>query len=226
MIERDRRPRVKAATLQRIRDLGLIAVLRGPSEDATVRAVDALVAGGVRGIEITYSTPNAAAVTRTLAQRFGDAIVLGMGTLTTPIQVAEACAAGARFLVTPILEEALVRAMTASPAAIMVGALTPSEVYRAHALGSDMVKLFPGSLVGPAYVKALRGPFPTIPLVPTGGVSVGNVAEWFAAGVAAVGAGGELCPAQAMVTGRFDAITASARAFVDAVGRARGGSAS
>jgi 2-dehydro-3-deoxyphosphogluconate aldolase/(4S)-4-hydroxy-2-oxoglutarate aldolase len=211
----------KTATVKRIRDLGLVAVLRGPSEEATVRAVEALVAGGVHGIEITYSTPNAAGVTRTLARRFGDEIVLGMGTLTTPDQVVEACAAGATFLVSPIVDEALVTAMVASRVALMVGALTPSEVYRAHTLGADMVKLFPGSLVGPGYIRALRGPFPAIPFVPTGGVSIANVAEWFAAGVAAVGAGGELCPAAAMTAGRFDEITASARAFVEAVGKAR-----
>jgi 2-dehydro-3-deoxyphosphogluconate aldolase/(4S)-4-hydroxy-2-oxoglutarate aldolase len=105
----------------------------------------------------------------------------------------------------------------------MVGALTPTEVHRAHRLGSDMVKVFPGSLVGPGYVKALRGPFPKLAFVPTGGVSASNVAEWFAAGVAAVGAGGELCPGPAMAAGRLDEITQRAREFVEAVEKARAG---
>lgn len=213
----------KTATLKRIRDAGLIAVLRGPSGDATVRTVEALVTGGVRGIEITYSTPDAAQVVRTLDRRFGDDIVLGMGTLTEPAQAREAQDAGARFLVSPICDEALAAAMVGTGLAIMVGALTPTEVHRAHRLGSDMVKIFPGSLVGPGYVRALRGPFPWLALVPTGGVSPANVAEWFASGVAAVGAGGELCPAPAMAGGRFDEITRRAREFVAAVEGARAG---
>lgn len=213
----------KAATLKRIRDIGLIAVLRGPSEDATGRTVEALVTGGVRGIEITYSTPNAARVARTLDRQFGDDIVLGMGTLTEPAQAQEAQDAGARFLVSPICDDALATAMVGTGLAIMVGALTPTEVHRAHRLGSDMVKIFPGSLVGPGYIRALRGPFPRLALVPTGGVSAANVSDWFASGVAAVGAGGELCPAPAMAAGRFDEITQRAREFVAAVDRARAG---
>jgi 2-dehydro-3-deoxyphosphogluconate aldolase / (4S)-4-hydroxy-2-oxoglutarate aldolase len=215
----------KTVTLKRIREVGLIAVLRGPSEDATVRTVEALVVGGVRGIEITYSTPNAAQVTRALDARFGDEIVLGMGTLTEPAQATEARDAGARFLVSPVCEDALAAAMVGTGLAVMVGALTPTEVHRAHRLGSDMVKIFPGSLVGPAYVRALRGPFPKLAFVPTGGVSASNVAEWFAAGVAAVGAGGELCPGPAMAAGRFDEITQRAREFVEAVQNARAGAA-
>jgi 2-dehydro-3-deoxyphosphogluconate aldolase/(4S)-4-hydroxy-2-oxoglutarate aldolase len=213
----------KTATLERIRDVGLIAVLRGPSEEATVRTVEALVAGGVRGVEITYSTPNAARVARALDRQFGEAIVLGMGTLTEPAQAQEAQDAGARFLVSPVCDESLARAMVATGLAVMVGALTPTEVHRAHRLGADMVKVFPGSLVGPGYIRALRGPFPHLAYVPTGGVSVSNVAEWFAAGVVAVGAGGELCPGPAMAAGRFDEITQRAREFVAAVDKARAG---
>jgi 2-dehydro-3-deoxyphosphogluconate aldolase/(4S)-4-hydroxy-2-oxoglutarate aldolase len=215
----------RTTTLTRIREVGLIAVLRGPSEAATVRAVEALVAGGVRGIEITYSTPRAAEVARTLDRKFGEEIVLGMGTLTEPAQAAEARDAGARFLVSPICDEALAAAMVGTGLGVMVGALTPTEVHRAHRLGSDMVKIFPGSLVGPAYVKALRGPFPDLALVPTGGVSPANVADWFAAGVAAVGAGSELCPGPAMAAGRLEEITRRAREFVAAVDRARAGGA-
>lgn len=103
----------------------------------------------------------------------------------------------------------------------MVGALTPTEVEQAHRLGSDVVKIFPGSLVGPAYIKALKGPFPAIPMMPTGGVSIENVGEWFSAGVVAVGAGSELCPPQWAKEGRFAEITQRASAFCAAVARAR-----
>jgi 2-dehydro-3-deoxyphosphogluconate aldolase/(4S)-4-hydroxy-2-oxoglutarate aldolase len=212
---------VKEDTLARLKELGLIAVIRGPSADLTLKMVQSLVDGGVFGIEITYSTPNAPQVVQTLDQQFGAKIVLGMGTLTKPEQAEEALNAGARFLVSPIYEPDLGHAMIATRLPVMIGALTPSEVYLAHRLGSDVVKVFPGSMVGPSYIKALKGPFPNIELMPTGGVSIANVGDWFAAGVFGVGAGGELCSTSWAMAGRFDDITARAREFVRAVEAAR-----
>ncbi len=211
----------KQDTIERISTLGLVAVIRGPSPDLTVEMVVALVAGGVKAIEITYTTPDAEAVVRRLDRHFGDEIVLGMGTLTHPDQAVSARAAGARYLVSPHCDPALVGAMGASGLAVMAGALTPTEVELAHRLGSDVVKVFPGSLVGPEYVRTLKGPFPNIPLMPTGGVSIDNVGEWFAAGVVAVGAGSELCPTQWAKEGRFEAISQRAAEFVAAVTAAR-----
>ncbi|WP_420645059.1 bifunctional 4-hydroxy-2-oxoglutarate aldolase/2-dehydro-3-deoxy-phosphogluconate aldolase [Candidatus Leptofilum sp.] len=211
----------KEQTLQKIEELGLLAVLRGPSPELTLKMVEALVAGGVLGIEITYTTPNAAAVVKMLDEQFGDQIVLGMGTLTRPEQAAEAKAAGAKFLVSPHTEAELAKAMVATGLPLMMGALTPSEVVQSRRLGSDVVKLFPGSLGGPSYLKGLKGPFPDIPMMPTGGVSKDNVADWFAAGAVAVGAGGQLCPKSLAAAGQFDEITAIAREFVTAVHAAR-----
>ena len=211
----------KQETLKKIADLGLVAVIRGPSPELTVKMVEALIAGGVHGIEITYSTPDAEGVVQLLDQQFGAEIVLGMGTLTRPEQAQSAKAAGATFLVSPHCEPELARAMVASGLAVMMGALTPTEVVQAHRLGSDIVKIFPGSLVGPAYIKALKGPFPETPMMPTGGVSVENVGEWFAAGVVAVGAGSELCPPQWAKEARFVDITQRASAFCAAVAQAR-----
>jgi 2-dehydro-3-deoxyphosphogluconate aldolase/(4S)-4-hydroxy-2-oxoglutarate aldolase len=211
----------KQETLNRLHDLGIVAVIRGPSPELTVRMVEALAAGGIYGIEITYTTPDAAAVVRALARAFGETILLGMGTLTNPAQAAEALNAGARYLVSPITDEALGRAMVATGLPVMIGALTPTEVFRAHQLGSDVVKLFPGSAVGPDYVRALRGPFPHIPLMPTGGVDEHNLVDWFRAGVFAVGAGSQLSPADLAKAGQFDLITAVARRFAAAVAKAR-----
>lgn len=213
----------KQETLQRIRDLGVLAVIRGPSPELTLKIVGALAAGGIRGIEITYTTPNAAEVVQALDAQFGDEILLGMGTLTRPEQVAEARAAGARFLVSPVCTRKLGRAMAASGLPVMIGALTPTEVFKAHQLGSDVVKLFPGSAVGPGYVKALKGPFPDIDLMPTGGVSEGNLGDWFAAGVYAVGAGSELAPPALAREGKWDEISAIASRFAAAVQKAKGG---
>ena len=211
----------KQEILNKLHTLGLVAVIRGPSPELTVRMVEALAAGGVTGIEITYTTPDAAAVVRALDRAFGDSILLGMGTLTDPAQAVEALDAGARYLVSPVTDEALGRAMVATGLPVMIGALTPSEVFRAHQLGSDVVKLFPGSAVGPEYVKALRGPFPHIPIMPTGGVDEHNVADWFRAGVFAVGAGSQLSPTELAREGRFDEITATAKRFAAAVRSAR-----
>lgn len=207
----------KQETLQQLKENGLVAVIRGPSPELTVKMVEALVAGGVYGIEITYSTPNAAEVVRMLSQMFGEKIVLGMGTLTVPAQVDEALGAGARFLVSPMYEPVLGKAMVASGVPVMIGALTPTEIFTAYQIGSDVVKLFPGSLTGPSYVKALKGPFPYIPIMPTGGVSAANVGEWFAAGVFGVGAGSELCPPNQAKEGRFAEISQKAAGFVQAV---------
>jgi 2-dehydro-3-deoxyphosphogluconate aldolase/(4S)-4-hydroxy-2-oxoglutarate aldolase len=211
----------KVDILEKVRELGLLAVIRGPAPDLTVKMVEALIAGGVKGIEITYTTPNAEEVVQTLSQKYGEGIVLGMGTLTKTDQARTAKAAGASFLVSPVCEENLVKSMVDSGLLTMAGALTPTEVFQAYTLGSDVIKIFPGSLGGPAYVKALKGPFPYIPMMPTGGVNAGNLAEWFATGVVAVGAGSELCPPQLAKEGKFDEISRRAAEFVQVVEAAK-----
>ncbi len=211
----------KKETLKRIQNLGLLAVIRGPSAELTVQMVGALVKGGVKGIEVTYSTPDAEAVVKTLSEQYGDEITLGMGTLTEAGQVERAKASGACFLVSPVCEPALVSAMVASGLVSMAGALTPTEVLRSYQLGADVIKIFPGSLAGPGYIKALKGPFPYIPMMPTGGVSAANIAEWFATGVIAVGVGSELCPSKLAKEGKFDEITQRAVEFTHLVQTAR-----
>ena len=211
----------KQAVLEKIKALGVLAVIRGPSAELTVKMVGALAAGGITGIEITYSTPNAEEVVKELDRTFGDKILLGMGTLTDPALAKSAQAAGAKFLFSPVCEPELVKAMVATGLATMAGALTPTEVLQAYKLGTDVVKIFPGSLGGPGYIKALKGPFPYIPMMPTGGVSAENVKDWFAAGVVAVGAGSELCPPQLAKEGKFDEITQRAVEFMKVVSQAR-----
>jgi 2-dehydro-3-deoxyphosphogluconate aldolase / (4S)-4-hydroxy-2-oxoglutarate aldolase len=211
----------KQEVLEQVQKLGLLAVLRGPSPELTISMVEALVAGGVTGIEITYSTPNAEQVVAELRRKYGQEILLGMGTLTKVEQVETAKAAGANFLVSPICEPRLVKAMVASGLVVMAGALTATEVFQAYSLGSDVVKVFPGSLTGPGYIKALKGPFPYIPMMPTGGVSESNVKDWFEAGVVAVGAGSELCPPALARQGKFDEISQRAANFVRVIAEAR-----
>jgi 2-dehydro-3-deoxyphosphogluconate aldolase/(4S)-4-hydroxy-2-oxoglutarate aldolase len=211
----------KKAVLEKIENLGLLAVLRGPSPDLTLKMVQALIKGGVTGIEITFTTPNALEVVRDLDEEFGEEITLGMGTLTEPHQAQEAADAGAVFLVSPHTSTDLAKAMTATALPCMFGALTPSEVQKAWQLGSDVVKVFPGSLGGPGYMKALKGPFPDIPMMPTGGVSADNLRDWFAAGAFAVGAGSKLCPKDLALAGEFKKITQIAMDFLTVLQEAR-----
>lgn len=210
----------KETTLKRVGEIGLLAVLRAPSAEGARRTVEVLVEEGVVGVEVTYSTPSAAAVISDLAGEYGDTLLLGAGTITTVDQANEAVGAGARFLVSPGLDDEVVGEMLDSGAAVMAGAFTPTEVMRATRLGVDVVKLFPGSLGGPPYLKALLGPFPDVPFMPTGGVSVGNVGEWFSAGAVAVGVGSDLASAAEVRAGDFEAIRKKARRFVAAVDEA------
>lgn len=211
----------KQDVLNRVKELGLLAVIRGPSEDLTVKTIEALVRGGVLGIEVTFTTPNAYEVVERVNGMFGDRIVLGMGTLTELEQVEGAKARGAQFIVSPMFDEALCKAMVGSGLATMVGALTPSEVFRAYKSGADVIKIFPGRLGGPNYIKDLRAPFPDIPFMPTGGVDASNAADWFKAGVIAVGAGSNLCPKEMVNKEDYEGITRIASEFVRVINEAR-----
>ena len=211
----------KKQVVAKVKELGLLAVIRGPSADLTVKMVDALVAGGVLGIEITYSTPDAEGVVRALAEKYDHQILLGMGTVTEPAQVERAKGAGARYLVSPVCDPDLIRAMVASGLPVMAGCLTPTEIFQTYKLGADVIKIFPGSLTGPSYIKAVHGPLPEIPMMPTGGVSADNVKDWFAAGAIAVGAGSNLCPPALAKAGKFDEITRISSEFVQVIRDAR-----
>lgn len=215
----------KRTMLERVSELGLLAVLRAPDSEGARRAVDVLVEVGVTGVEITYSTPDAASVISAISETYGDGVLLGAGTLTMPGQVSEAADAGACFLVSPGIDEGVVAAMLETDRIAMAGALTPTEVMRAVRLGLDVVKLFPGSLGGPSYLRSLRGPFPDVSFMPTGGVSAVNVGEWLAAGALAVGAGSELASAADIRAGDFDSIREKGRRFLAAIRESRVGAA-
>lgn len=187
------------AFLDTLKRIGVVAVIRGGSADEAVAMAEALVRGGVLGIEITYSTPDCCrAIERARRSLPADAAV-GVGTVRTAAQLADAVAAGATYAVSPHFDPALVSEAKRLAIPMLPGAITPTEIVAAWTAGAACIKLFPGSLVGVDYVNALRGPLPDIPLMPTGGVTPDNLADWFAAGVVAVGMGGNLAkgtPAQ------------------------------
>ena len=194
--------------IKQLADCGVVAVIRGETTDAAVEICDALIRGGVTGLEITYTTPDCCRAIERVRERHGAEAVIGVGTVLTSEQLADAKAAGAAFAVSPHFDPRIVDAAVARELPILPGALTPTEIMTAWQAGATAVKLFPGNAVGPGFVKSVRAPLPDIPLMPTGGVSLGNMAEWFQAGVVAVGMGGNLA------TGTASAIEAAASAVI------------
>lgn len=205
-------------TMKLLGRAAVIAVIRAPSAEAALRTVEACVRGGITAVEITYSTPNVPAVLRRLADLYGDRIILGAGTVTEIHQIGPAAEAGARFFVSPGVDDAVAKVMLATGLTSLIGAFTPSEVMHVRKTGAHAVKLFPASTGGIEHLRALRGPFPNLRLVPTGGVTADNVQQWLTAGAFAVGAAGSLCPGSAMADGNYDEIYRRAVAFTSAVG--------
>lgn len=208
--------------LDRARSTGVLAVLRAPSPELALEASEAIIRGGVTGIEVTFSTPDAPAVIRELIARHGDAAHIGAGTVTTVDQAEAAADAGAEFLVSPGTLPALTPAMLDTGRVVMTGAMTPTEVMGALELGVDVVKIFPASLGGPSYLGALRGPFPDAPLMPTGGVTPDNLADWFRAGAVAVGAGGDLANGASIAASDWADIEQRSARFAASLAAARG----
>jgi 2-dehydro-3-deoxyphosphogluconate aldolase/(4S)-4-hydroxy-2-oxoglutarate aldolase len=206
---------------QRIVDGGLVAILRGVDPDAVVETVEAPRAGGVGTVEITADSPGAIEMISAVSEAFSGEMLVGAGTVLDAATARAALLAGARFLVSPSVHEDVVRAANRYGAPVAPGAMTPTEAVRAAEAGADLVKVFPASTLGPEHVAALGGPLGQIPLVPTGGVDLDNVAAFFEAGAAAVGVGSALVDDGAVDAGDYEAVTESARAFTDAIAGAR-----
>ncbi len=217
----------RSATVEALRQAGIVAVVRTTNVEQAVHAVRALAAGGVLASEVTFTVPNAAdaiAQVRDLHAKgdLPERLVLGAGTVTSAQQARQAIEAGARYLVSPHFDEAVAQVADEAGGALLPGAFTPLEVFRAHRHGGDIIKIFPAANLGPSYLKNLAGPYPDIPLMPTGGVSVENIREWIAAGAVAVGVGSELVDKAAVAKGDWNEITRRAVALVDALREARG----
>jgi 2-dehydro-3-deoxyphosphogluconate aldolase/(4S)-4-hydroxy-2-oxoglutarate aldolase len=208
--------------IQRIRQTGIVPVVRAPSQADAIHLVEAMRAGGIDIFEITLTVPGAIDVIEKLRARFGDEVVVGAGTVLDA-ETARACiAAGAEFVVSPALDEPMIDACRTLGVPVAPGALTPTEIVRAHRAGADVVKVFPcGALGGASYVRSLKAPLPDIELLPTGGVSLKTVADFIRAGAFAVGAGADLVDLSLWRAGKVDAITANCRAYLDAIRAAR-----
>jgi 2-dehydro-3-deoxyphosphogluconate aldolase/(4S)-4-hydroxy-2-oxoglutarate aldolase len=211
-----------AQVRQRILDVGIIPVVRASSAREAVIAVEAVTAGGIPIVELTMTVPGAISVIAELVKTMGKDTIVGAGTVLDAETALQCIDAGAEFIVSPGFDPATVRSAKRQDRLVMAGALTPTEVITAWKAGSDFVKIFPcGNLGGPKYIKALKGPLPQVPMVPTGGVSLETAAEFIRAGADALGVGGELISPAALKSGDASEITRIAKLFRAAIAEAR-----
>jgi len=205
-----------------ITEVGIVPVVRTASAESAMQAVEAIYKGGVRAAEITMTVPGAIRALEKLADRFGSQIMLGAGTVLDP-ETARACMlAGAQFFVTPSLRVSTIEMVKRYSKVICPGALTPTEVLTAWEAGADIVKIFPcGNVGGAKYIKALKGPFPQIEMIPTGGVNLETAGEFLKAGACAVAVGSELVDAKTIKEGRFDIIEERTRQYLAVIAKAR-----
>ena len=208
--------------IRRIEEIGIIPVVRAATVEEATRAVEAVCAGGIPVVEITMTVPNALAVIREVAQRYGANVLIGAGTVTTAEQAESCLRAGAEFLVSPGLAVPVLSVAKASAKLAIPGALTPTELMNAQDQGARLVKIFPcGNVGGPKYLRSLKAPFPKAALIPTGGVNAANAADFIAAGAFALGVGADLVDAAALRQGNLEKISSAARELVQTVSSAR-----
>jgi 2-dehydro-3-deoxyphosphogluconate aldolase/(4S)-4-hydroxy-2-oxoglutarate aldolase len=212
----------KSEVIQKIIEIGVVPVVRASSADEAMRAIDAIKEGGVPILEITMTVPGAIKVMEQVADKFGDEVVLGAGTVLDP-ETARACIlAGATFVVSPALNLKTIELCQRYSVPICPGALTPTEVVTAWQAGADFVKVFPCSAMGGAsYIKGLKAPLPQVELIPTGGVNLNTAADFIKAGSSALGIGADLVDLKALREGNAAKITESAKQFVQLVKDAR-----
>jgi 2-dehydro-3-deoxyphosphogluconate aldolase/(4S)-4-hydroxy-2-oxoglutarate aldolase len=212
----------KQKVRDRIIEIGIVPVVRASSPREACMAAEAVCEGGIPIVEITMTVPGAVEVIRELVRSCGSDVLIGAGTVLNAEAARRCLDAGAEFLVSPGLNLPTVQHAVREGKLVMAGALTPTEVMAAWEAGADLVKIFPcGQVGGAKYIKALKGPFPQVPLVPTGGVNLTTAAEFIEAGVAALGIGGELVQADALKANTPEIIVENARKFLAIVQKTR-----
>ncbi|MCF6283691.1 MAG: bifunctional 4-hydroxy-2-oxoglutarate aldolase/2-dehydro-3-deoxy-phosphogluconate aldolase [Candidatus Hydrogenedentes bacterium] len=211
--------------IQYLKDKGIVAIIRADQGgDTLVRAVEALVEGGIHCVEITMTTPGALACIETASHQLeGADVLLGVGSVLDAETARLAILAGAEYVVCPVTVAETITMGHRYGVPVLPGALTPTEIFRAWELGGDLIKVFPATLGGLDYIKAVKAPMPQIPLVPTGGVDADNLHTFVEAGVAAVGVGSALVSKKLMAAGDFVGIKSQAQRFADAYAAAKSG---
>jgi 2-dehydro-3-deoxyphosphogluconate aldolase / (4S)-4-hydroxy-2-oxoglutarate aldolase len=212
----------KQQVRDRIAEIGVVPVVRASSSREAVLAAEAVCEGGIPIVEITMTVPGALEVIRELTRNAGSQVLIGAGTVLDVAMASRCLDAGAEFLVSPGLNLPMVEFAVQQRRFVIAGALTPTEIITAWNAGSEFVKVFPcGQVGGAKYIKALKGPLPQVPLVPTGGINFATAAEFIEAGAAALGIGSELVDAQALRSGNRDIIVENARKFLTIVEQTR-----
>ncbi len=214
-------PKSKEACFKALHESGVVAVIRASSSEHLVEIAAALIAGGVIGVEVTMSIPKAIAGIERLADRFGDQAVIGVGTVIDAATARDSIAAGAEFVVSPNFDPEVVATTRRYGKISIPGAFTPTEILHAWTAGADVVKVFPSTTLGSGYIKDLLAPLPQLRLMPTGGVDLKNVGGWIKAGAVLVGVGSSLITKEMMARSDWSALTANARAFIEAIRDAR-----
>ena len=194
---------------------GLVAIVRVRRPELTLPLAKALVAGGIRAVELTMSIPNALEAVRTIDRELGDEILLGVGTVIDDDTCRAAIDAGAKYVISPITRPSLVAAAHALDRPVMLGAYTPTEAQAAHEAGSDFVKIFPADTLGPSYIKSLLAPLPHLKIVPTGGVNLDTMEAYLAAGSAALGTGSALLKKEIIAGENWGELERLAKRFAD-----------
>ncbi len=211
----------KEAVIAKIKDTGLVAVVRAETGEQALQITEACIAGGVAAVEITFTVPGAHEILKEVASRYRSGeIILGAGTVLDPETARVAILAGAQYIVSPYLNVETVQLCNRYQVACMPGAMTLKEVAESLEAGAEIIKIFPGELFGPAIIRAIKGPLPYAQLMPTGGVSLENVGDWLKAGAVAVGVGGNLIAGAKQ--GDYESITRTAREFMKRIQEARG----
>ncbi|MHB9133388.1 MAG: bifunctional 4-hydroxy-2-oxoglutarate aldolase/2-dehydro-3-deoxy-phosphogluconate aldolase [Armatimonadota bacterium] len=213
--------RSTAEVIAGIKACGVVAVVRAENDEEAIGAIKAVRDGGVKAIEVTFTVPNAEKIIARLAQELGESIYLGAGTVTTIEQAQMAIDAGAEYMVSPGFDPEVVKFVLDKGRPFFPGVMTPSEILAAKKIGVEVFKVFPASRLGAAYLKDLRGPFPGIQLLPTGGIDVSNAAEYIKAGAMALGVGGKLVDKAAIKAGNWQALTDTAIELMRIVSEAR-----
>tara|TARA_B100000745_G_scaffold162344_1_gene106269 strand:+ start:3664 stop:4323 length:660 start_codon:yes stop_codon:yes gene_type:complete len=194
---------------------GLVAIVRVRRPELTLPLAKALVAGGIRAVELTMSIPNALEAVRTIDRELGDKILLGVGTVIDDDTCRAAIDAGAKYVISPITRPSLVAVAHALDRPVMLGAYTPTEAQAAHEAGSDFVKIFPADTLGPSYIKSLLAPLPHLRIVPTGGVNLDTMEAYLAAGSAALGTGSALLKKEIIAGENWGELERLAKRFAD-----------
>lgn len=213
--------RDKSEIIAQLLDPGLIAVIRVARRGDVLPVCEALLEGGIHCLEITLTVPEATAAIAEAREKFGPKIVLGAGTVIDAQKCREAMAAGAEFVVSPIVRPEIAQAAHAAGRPVMLGAYTPTEAQAAHEAGADFIKIFPADRLGPAYIKAIHGPLPHLRIVPTGGVDLETIPEFVKAGCVALGVGSSLLKPEIVKNGDWKDLARLAKAYVEVVRRAR-----